>query len=318
MNLPRIRFLERRIAQFLEHGSSSPWLRGLAQGWALYAAHRPRTPALPGVHLMGVEGATLGGSWRTPLALALTQELVRKGERVVFWSHGYGGRGPGRWVSPQEAPWEAGDEAVLAARTLEHLGVPVRVGAFGTWAGQGTVIVADGLRVSRGRGACALLALDGEAPWGAGRCPPAGDLRARPKDLLEAASEVIEVGEKEPDRLSIDRWRGRWRLEAEGLQGVPVAMVTAVGRPERFQRGLERAGVVVTTRVELPDHRGRGVAAEVEARLQGRRFDVVVCTEKCALWLPERLRGKPVVVVRGALDLPPGFVEAALQGSRWG
>ena len=320
MTFPRPWSLERRLARFLEAGARSPWLRLLARGWARGAARRPRVPALPGVHLVGVEGATLGGSWKTPVSLALARELAARGERVVFWSHGYGGRrGGGRWVSPREAPWEAGDEAVLAARALERVGVPVRVGELGGWAGRGGVIVADGLRVERRSGACALLALDEEEPWGAGECPPAGDLRARPRDLLEAASRVVVVGGGEPERLPSGWWRGRWRLEASELRGARVAAVTAVGRPGRFLGQLGRAGVEVVARVELPDHGGVGAAEEAEARLGKGVFDAVVCTEKCALWLPERLRGRPVIAVRGALELPAGLVGEVLQARhKWG
>jgi tetraacyldisaccharide 4'-kinase len=181
------------------------------------------------------------------------------------------------------------------------------------------VVVADGLRVDRRSGACALLALDEEAPWGAGACPPAGDLRARPRDLLGAASQVLVVGGGEPGRLPSGWWRGRWRLEVDALRGARVAAVTAVGRPGRFLAWLGRAGVEVVARVELPDHGGGGAAEEVEARLGAGIFDAVVCTEKCALWLPERLRGRPVIAARGALELPPGLVEEVLRASgKWG
>jgi tetraacyldisaccharide 4'-kinase len=245
---------------------------------------------------------------------------VQAGERVGYWSHGYRGRGGVvRRVDPGTPAGEVGDEAVLAARELAPLGVPVWVGpasrALPVLARRGGVIVADGLRVARSAGARVLLALDEEAPWGAGVCPPAGDLRAPVGELLRAASEVLGVGTGEPRRLPGGWWRGRWGLDASAARGVPVAVVTAVARPERFVGALRRAGVEVATRVELPDHGGPGAAEEAAARLRGQRFEAVLCTEKCALWLGPTLLGRPVVALRCMLELPPGLARAMAAGS---
>jgi hypothetical protein len=67
--------------------------------------------------------------------------------------------------------------------------------------------------------------------------------------------------------------------------------------------------------VELPDHGGPGAAEEAAARLRGQRFEAVLCTETCALWLGPTLLGRPVVALRCMLELPPGLARAMAAGS---
>ncbi|MCU0657462.1 MAG: tetraacyldisaccharide 4'-kinase [Polyangiaceae bacterium] len=307
-----LRAIERFFARSLERGLAAPGLDHLASGWAWGARRERRIHPDPSRRWIGVEGATLGGSWKTPVSLAMAEALGKFGEKPVFWSHGYGGRSKGL-VGPGQGGREVGDEAALAARRLAVQGIEV-------WSGEapreGRVVVADGARLHRGDGVQVVLALDDERPWGAGRCPPAGDLRAPAGHLLGVASQVVRVGAGPAAALEAGVWRARWWLDLPPGLGRRVAVVTAIARPGRFVGGLERAGFEVVSRIELPDHGGTGVEGLVERGLRGCRAEQVLCTEKCREWLPDTVAGRQVVAVPLGLELPPGLVEEVLRGLR--
>ncbi len=226
----------------------------------------------------GVFGSTLGGSFRTPVAIALCQRFVLEGARPVLVGHGYGGTTRrARVVSSTDRVTEVGDEALLAARALS---VPVVVAP--TWRAAirlaetlGDLLVLDGSHRAHER----VLSLDAAAPWGSRRRFPVGDLRASPAWLLEASTYVARV---------------RAEVDVPVVEG-PVAVVTCIARPSRFVRSL--SDLPISRVVELPDHGGPDAGRRAERALAGARFDVVLCTEKCASSLPARLLGRPVLPV---------------------
>src|SRR5438445_227713 len=63
-------------------------------------------------------------------------------------------------------------------------------------AGRVACLVVDGVLQARPyEFACSLLTIDEDLPWGSGKCPPAGDLKAPREALLAAADAVVSVGE---------------------------------------------------------------------------------------------------------------------------
>jgi tetraacyldisaccharide 4'-kinase len=81
------------------------------------------------VAVIGVGGATLGGSYKTPLVIALSRAVAASGEQVAVVAHGYTGRvRVARRVSPGDAVVDVGDDALYLCRELEPCGVPVVVG----------------------------------------------------------------------------------------------------------------------------------------------------------------------------------------------
>lgn len=314
--IPKIRAwgLERRIASALEEGASCWGCSALAHGWAWAARRERRHGAIPGAFLLGIEGATLGGSYKTPCALALAEALAQQGVVVGYWARGYGGsRGGWNRIKPTDLPGEVGDEAVLAARRLAYMEVPVFSGApeqaLAELAKRGGVIVADSLRVAHGEDVRAVLTLDEERPWGAGWCPPAGDLRAPPSYLLKEASAVLTVGSEPAGITASGRWRVQREMALASYRGVQAAVVTAIARPQRFLHALKKAGVFVERHVALPDHGGSGAAKEAAWQLRESKAEVILCTEKCALWLPPTLNGIPVESILLQIKLPDGWLQ---------
>ncbi|HVX91706.1 MAG TPA: tetraacyldisaccharide 4'-kinase, partial [Xanthobacteraceae bacterium] len=94
----------------------------LAPAAALYGAIAARRMARPGhrapIPVICVGNFTLGGTGKTPTAIAIARILSRYGHRPFFLTRGYGGHlaGPVR-VEPQtHTARDVGDEALLLAR----------------------------------------------------------------------------------------------------------------------------------------------------------------------------------------------------------
>lgn len=303
--------LGRRAARALEAGlwDGVP-ARVVAAAWGAVAARALVRPAdLPRrTAAVCVGGATLGGSGKTRLAVACARELAGGGARVVLVGHAHRARpGRGRVVALDDALGEVGDEALVCARALEGTGVSVVVGptrqaAIDRAARMAPdVLVLDGPLRIRGSGTAgrvvSLLSVDADAPWGSGRAPPAGDLRAPREALLAVADHVVPV-EATPSRV---RWvREDGRGEASPLRslagGAGHRLFTAIARPERLVRALRGAGVRIDEVVSVQDHGPIGAA-----RLTSRAGERApwLATEKCALHL-----------ARVPLDAPLGILEA--------
>jgi tetraacyldisaccharide 4'-kinase len=176
----------------------APLAGAVARAWEAVADPVRATRLPAGASVVGIGGATLGGAGKTPLTLALAQALARRGSRVAVVASGYRCRlSAARHIRPDDRASIVGDEALWLCRALwaERVHVvcgPRRDEALEVAAEVGGLIVVDGLLQARPqRLDLSVLVLDGARPWGAARCPPAGDLRARPDRLLAAADLVV-------------------------------------------------------------------------------------------------------------------------------
>jgi len=226
-----------------------------------------------------------------------------------------------------------GDEALACARKASGLSIAVAVApkrqqAVDLARGADIVILDGPAQISPLRASLSLLAVDASSPWGAGRCPPAGDMRFPIAALLDAVDLVVAIGERvEPTGpLScVPPHRLRWaRIQSNGawfggrcvgwaeLRSARVGMVLATARPHRIVRSLASHGV--TPRVTLPtgDHRGLAAPDHWRLRRLARDVDLWLCTEKCATHLPSELAGRPVGVLDHALELGPHLTEDVL------
>lgn len=324
--------LRLRIASALEEGRvrDAPIVghlaRALARGVGSVAARRieRRLVAPEGVGLVTVGGATLGGSGRTRLALAVTVAIAEAGVPVALVGHGYRARpGAARCVSVEDALDAVGDEALacaraLASRTLpaEVVVAPRRAEAVAFAAARGArVVVLDGpLRTSPAVPDLALLALDPRAPWGAGVVVPAGDLRAPPEALIASADLRVAVS-ADPTHVMTTSARGAVRLvdlEADvHAAGGRLGLFTAIARPDRLARALGRAGVVPDLVIRAPDHGPVDVALHgaLSRAREERNIMTWLVSPKCAEHLYGR--GLDLAVLVDAFVLP-GSVRAAL------
>jgi tetraacyldisaccharide 4'-kinase len=328
--------------------------RLLASAWGAVSARgiaRPLTIAR-GVHAIGVGGASLGGSYKTPFAIALARALAARGIDVALVGHAYRARpGAARIVRVDDEVAEVGDDALFAARSLAGSGVgdivaPSRQAAATFAAQHARCLIFDGLLQTRperlGR---SILLLDGAHPLERAHCPPAGDLRAPRPALLEATDLVLAVGDDlsqgdEPSphhppaqantSVRVDRVASHL-AEAHGangraiplsaLRGVAVGLVLTIARPERVIAALARRGLGPVVSLTFPDHHRPSIAelsAGERSALAGttHRIEAWLTTGKCATKLPSTLGGAPVLVLNQVVRLSDRLVAWAAAGGR--
>jgi tetraacyldisaccharide 4'-kinase len=259
-----------------------PWQR-------LLAARQDRVPVIV------VGNLAVGGTGKTPLVLALAQQLQATGMRAGIVSRGHGGsaaRMPRR-VLAHDAAAEVGDEALLLALRSE---APVWIGrdraatvrALLAASEVDVVISDDGLQHYRMARAMEICVLDGTRWLGNRRCLPAGPLR-EPRARLGSVDFVLANGEPVHDHPRVDgvmhieslEWRrvsddAALPLSCFGA-GERVHALAGIGNPRRFFASLVALGLQPVEHA-YPDHH-RWQAHELQFG-DGLR---VVMTEKDAV-----------------------------------
>lgn len=295
--------LKRAGAALLEEGAlGGPFSRLLGRAWARRAAVARPLEIPAGIVTIGVGGSTLGGSYKTPVAVALAARLGSAApHRIALVSHGYGARvRTARLVTPEDLASEVGDEALLAARLLARSAVVVAVGpsrqaAFDLAVQSGArLVIFDGLLQARPMPLTfAILAVDSEQPWGSGQLPPAGDLRADPAQLLASVDAIVAVAHDGSGPLSVHALpcahQGTLhitgarnvvtgeRVSLASLGGARVGLSTSIARPDRVRRSLASLGVEPDMIVASADHS--------PPDFPPAPIDAWLVTEKCAAWL---------------------------------
>ncbi len=326
--------LRTRLASALEEGKV-PFPLAADALWARAARRRVVRPLRwpDGLRVIAVGGATLGGSGKTPLAIACAVELARAGVRVAFVGHAHGAApGRARWVRADDDVRVVGDEGLLAARRLHALGVPVAVGptrqaAIDLAAPSSDVVIVDGpLQCEPRRAALSLLAVDAHAPWGAGMCPPCGDLNAPVSTLLRCSDRIVAIGEGVSihptlrNQVYVRRARvvseGAWvQTGKEGsllpwptLRAARIGVWLTIARPTRILDGLARRAVNPVVVLRSADHRSPEAAVCRQAARWSSKVDLWLCTDKCAMHLESEVVGRPVGRLAYNLVLPSELV----------
>ena len=292
-----------------------------------------RLPAArPAVIVIG--NLVVGGTGKTPAAIALAGELSRRGWRVAALAGGYrAARSDARLVRAGDDAAEHGDEAVLLAAAS---GVPV---AAGRRRGEALallealdpppeVVVADDGLQHPGLARTLEVAVFDARGAGNGRLLPAGPLR---EPLAHAAGmdALLLNGEAVPPLAGLPCFRfrvapARFRRLRDGrllapdafaamAAGRPVAALAGIAQPARFFDTLRALGLAPREH-PLADH-----ARIAPATLAGIDAPLVVMTSKDAVkcaaiaddrcwtlevaaaiepafydWIEERLRGQPI------------------------
>jgi tetraacyldisaccharide 4'-kinase len=256
-----------------------------------------------------VGNITVGGSGKTPLAIALVHALRAAGYTPGVISRGYGGSSTSSdpiEVTGRTTPEECGDEPLLIR---QRTGVPVfvcrnRVAAARalrqSHPGVNVLVSDDGLQHLALAGGIRLAVFD-ERGIGNGRLLPAGPLR-EPLSSVEGLTALVCHGSE----ALLARMAGSsgfakvnpppvYRMQFEpGLayqlvqpdrrvpvaslaEKGPVAAVAGIGHPPRFFATLEHAGLAFS-RHPFPDHH-----LFCEADLEAVEASVIIMTEKDAI-----------------------------------
>jgi tetraacyldisaccharide 4'-kinase len=224
------------------------------------------------VPVIVVGNISVGGTGKTPLTIALAQQLRQQQRRPGIICRGYGGSAH----TPQPAahdsdPRVAGDEAVLLAR---RSGCPVWIGSDRVAAARGLLaanpdcdllISDDGLQHYALARDFEIAVFDAARGIGNGMLLPAGPLREPPARLAGVGALVLN-GDGAPPPYSGPVYRmvlngerffnlceSQWQVTASHFSGCKVHAVAAIGNPQRFFDHLARLGIAFDPH-PFPDH----------------------------------------------------------------
>ena len=241
-----------------------------------------QTPWHPLVPVICVGNLTVGGTGKTPTAIAIARLLQENGLEVHFLSRGYGSsvRSPLQVDLVSHDAARVGDEPLLLADVAPTwVSSDRRASARqAVQAGAEILVMDDGHQNPSLRKDLSLVVVDGEVGFGNGRVLPAGPLRETVPDGLDRADAVLIIGE---DRCNISQTLEachnkslnvlRGTLEADGstesLRGKRVLAFAGIGRPEKFYATLRHLGCNVVETQSFPDHHAYSVD-EVDALVQ--------------------------------------------------
>ncbi len=283
--------------------------------WGMVATRRLTRPGVKcPVPLICVGNFVAGGAGKTPVALALMELLLRRGETPAFLTRGYGGRS---WRQPlrvelgHHSAADVGDEPLLLARLAptfvckdRRLGAEAAIAAGAT-----ALVMDDGLQNPSLAKDLSIAVVDAEVGLGNRLCVPAGPMRASFGEQIVRVDAIVLLGK---DGLGSDvaveaRARGksimRARLNpdpavAERLRGQRVLAFAGIGRPKKFFETLAQLGANIIATREFHDHHSFSRIDIDGLRKAARSADAtLVTTEKDWVRLPDH-RGVEALPVR--------------------
>ncbi|MFP4519958.1 MAG: tetraacyldisaccharide 4'-kinase [Oceanicaulis sp.] len=291
---------------------------------ALYAMATARriartTPAPAPAPVICIGNLTLGGTGKTPVAIAVIEAARASGLSPAGLSRGWGGRlkGPMRVDPRSQSAREVGDEPLLIARAGPAYIDPGRVeGArLAVREGADLIVMDDGHQNPKLEKTCSIVVVDGAAGWGAGKVFPAGPLREPVKAGLARADAVVVMVRDAEDTP---------RYRALGLADIEIPVLKAwlepkappppgkllafagIGRPQKFFDALKAAGAELAETAGFPDHHPY-TRAEIDqlADLAAAHGARLITTEKDWVRLPGGVQGAVTAwPVRARFDQP--------------
>lgn len=251
----------RQVIHFWYHKHYLRWLL-MPLSWVYLAASLLRRMYLVrfkqkhfDVPVIVVGNITVGGVGKTPLVIALAQQLQKHGLGVGIISRGYGAtikQFPYE-VKPQDSATLVGDEPLLMAKKT-HCPVviaPKRIAAADFLLKHhacDVIISDDGLQhYALGR-ALEIVVIDGQRSLGNELCLPAGPLR-EPRKRIKSADFTIVNGGNWPGAYSMQLKPDHLRHLPTGDKRLPAqfsetaAAVAGIGHPQRFFNTLLELGL---------------------------------------------------------------------------
>ncbi len=240
-----------------------------------------------------VGNISVGGTGKTPLTLALAEQLIARGWHPLIVSRGYGGASQQpQCVSASNDALQVGDEPLLMARRNI---CPVWVGrdrvntahaALQAHPQCDVVLCDDGLQHYRLQRDVEIAVIDGARRFGNGLMLPAGPLR-EPVSRLQTVDVVVVNGEEDAAegqyamRLSGDMFYNLLdpdnKVTANYFHGQNIHAVAGIGHPQRFFQHLDTLGMPFTPHA-FPDHH-----PYCAADLSFPACDAILMTEKDAV-----------------------------------
>lgn len=239
-------------------------LYGLVAGRRMKTAKREKMPA----PVLCVGNFTVGGTGKTPVAIALARQAKRMQLVPGILSRGHGGSfsEPHIVDTHHDSAKHVGDEPLLLA---EHALVAVSANrAAGARLlierGCNFLIMDDGFQSARVHIDYALVVIDARFGLGNGHVIPGGPMRAKLADQLRYADAILKMGEGDkadavvrqaaragkPIFSAIAKPRG----PKKAFAGRRFLAFAGIGHPEKFFDTLTKAGATVVLAHAFADH----------------------------------------------------------------
>ena len=207
-----------------------------------------------------VGNATVGGSGKTPVVLALVSLLKKNGLQPIILTRGFGGttRGPCLVNPTHHSAHDVGDEPLLLAR---HAPVWVsRNRAHAARKAQSQAhcfIMDDGLQHPYLHRDLSFLVIDSHNPFGNGRIMPAGPLRESLAFSLRKAQAIIVLGAKKPIATianGLPTFYATRHIHSKAIAPHRKSIAVAgIGNPDQFFAMLKPLTRLIKT-YAYPDH----------------------------------------------------------------
>ncbi|HEX4160176.1 MAG TPA: tetraacyldisaccharide 4'-kinase [Rhizomicrobium sp.] len=238
---------------------------GLLYGASVAWKHRWQTSYRSRAAVVCVGNLTVGGSGKTPVAIAIARMFRAQGIAVIFILRGYGRRSTETILvdAQKHAAAAVGDEALLLAEIAPTIVARDRAeGArLAEREGAEVIIMDDGHQNFALAKDLSLIVVDGETGLSNGRLIPAGPLREPARQGLDRADAVIVMGEGSPPLPDFARPVIRARLLSDNrLDGRPVVAFAGMGRPDKFFASLRTQGANLVETHRFADHHAYSAA----------------------------------------------------------
>ena len=237
-----------------------------------------------------VGNISVGGTGKTPLVIALVEQLKALHYKPCIITRGYTGQSK-QWplLVDQNTDVElSGDEAkLMALRTqVPVIAGPERVDDI-EYVLQHTdcniIISDDGLQHYKMKRDIEIAVIDGQRRFGNGYCLPAGPLREKPSRLKECNLIIVNGDTSNSHEhsmqissnqlISLDNSRS-----LSGNHFSKVQVYTGIGNPQRFVNHLQQKGIKISQSQRFPDHHHFTLEDFSE-----RSEDPIIMTEKDAV-----------------------------------
>lgn len=294
---------------FWRHSNQHPgWQAHLLRpvSWLITQASKRRARRdaefIADIPVICVGNINIGGSGKTPTAIAIAQRLLSRGFEPHFVSRGYGGQlhGPVRVDEQSHNAADVGDEPLLlAAFAPTWISKDRAAGvAAAQKAGAHAIILDDGYQNPSVGKDISIVVVDAGVGFGNGLVFPAGPLRERISDGLKRADVMLTIGpdraqkqfnETWPQLVDVPKVRGELVPLETGMdwRGLRVMAFAGIGHPEKFFETLKNLGANLVGAQTLDDHQPYSPAMISRLGQQAQRLDAqLVTTEKDAARLP--------------------------------